>query len=758
MTSKNERPLLDTTSWEPGPGRERGQPVRRFFKLSLIGALLVAVGLMPGAVAGVATTSAVIDAWNSQPNELPSVQLPGRTKVYIGGKQVAEVFSINRVPVAQSRQGQTIRDAVVAIEDARFFRHGGIDPIGTARALVSNRSGVVQGGSTITQQLAKNVRMTQAVIDGGGEATPEALEAATARSWQRKVAEAHLAVLMESRLTKDQILTEYLNIAYFGAGAYGIQAAAMRYFSVPAAQLSIPQAAMLAGILQSPVALDPRSNPTGAKSRRSQVLNAMLREKMISPAQATAANATPIRLKTSQPSQGCSTANQNWAAVCDAAIRELKTATWLPPQARSLVATGGLRVDLSVDPKTQIAVNEAASDIIPSTHRVANAITMVEPTTGYIKALGSNRGFGEKAGQTEIPLNTTRSFAPASTFKIFTLVAALERGIPLSTTLPGGEEYFSSVFDNPPGGYHNAEGLTRYNVTIPEATEWSVNTAFVQLMEKTGVAAVADVARRLGVKIGPAGSKTGPGIKEGSFTLGARDVSVAEMAGAYAAIANHGRFCQPTVIKSVVTPDGTRYQNSEDRRCRDAVDPAVADTVASVLRGVIEQGTGKPANIGRPAAGKTGTGEDAGSAWFAGFTPQVAAAVWTGDPTSPQNTLHDVLGYSTVYGGTLPADLWRSGMRAYLDDLPVEDLPGVDPGYLLAPGAPQADNVVMPDLRGLPIAIATATLEERGLRVEVVSGESNAGSWVAPGVVVDQSANPGAGVRQGATIRLTVAD
>ncbi len=731
-----------------------------FVVLALISGLVVTAALLPTAAVGIAATGVVVNEWNAQPDNVPTPPLPGRTKLFSSdGKKVAEVFSTNRIPVTADKQGALARQAVVAIEDARFYTHSGVDPVGTVRALIATGGGdSVQGGSTITQQYAKNLRLTQAALEAGGEASEEDRAALTARSWKRKIAEAHLASELEKQMSKDDILTGYLNVGYFGSGAYGIEAAARRYYSVDATQLTISQAATLAGVLQSPTSLDPRLSPERSVVRRDQVLTAMANQAMITPAQAQAAKAEPITLKTSLPPQGCQSAGREWGMVCDSALSELKTADWLGEEGSSLLRAGGLTVELTADPSAQKEVTKAAKQVLPAAHRAANAITMVEPGTGYILGMASNRAFGEGKGATEIPLATVKKFSPASTFKLFTLVAALEDGIPLSTNLPGGTEYVSEKFDNPPNGYHNAEGLSASNISISKATEMSINTAYVQLEELVGIPAVADSAKRLGItSIGKPGTSAYPGKKEGTFALGVRDVSVTDMAGAYAAIAASGRWCPPTLVKSVTLPSGTVIKNPVEQRCRQAVDPAVADTAASVLKGVIDTGTGKPAALpGRPAAGKTGTGEDNGSAWFVGFTPQLAAAVWTGDPRSPKYTLHGVMGYETVYGSTLPADLWRAGMMSYLADKPVRELPGVDPAYLLAPGRPVDDQVIMIDVVGQSIDDARPTLEARGLKVEVAQGGSAVGGWVRPGAVVSQQPTPGSRVAPGSSVKLTI--
>ncbi|MDP3973069.1 MAG: transglycosylase domain-containing protein [Candidatus Nanopelagicales bacterium] len=727
--------------------------------LGVLAGMVVAAGAMPATSAVVASVGRATNMWERIPDEAPSPVLPGRTKIVNSrGKVIAEVFTVNRIPVPAEAQSPWLRSAVVATEDASYFDHRGVDPRGIARALVATSSGGgTQGGSTITQQYVKNLRVTQAVVDGGGAAEAAEVAAATEGSLARKLVEAKMALKLERSRSKDEILTGYLNVSYFGRGAFGAQAAAQRYFSRNASDLSIEQAALLAGMLQAPTRYDPISNPDLALRRRSQVIERMTATGVLDDARAAAANAAPLGIDPSSPMQGCRAAKRIWGHVCDAAINELRRAKWLGVDGRRLVATGGTTVRLTVDPKAQAEVEAAAARTVPKDHRLANAVAVVEPGTGRVLSMATNRDFGIGRGRTEIPLATTPSFSPASTFKVFTLTAALEAGIPLSTRLPAGSVHYSSIFDNPVGGYRNAEGLAGSNVTIPQATERSLNTAYVQLQEKVGVAAVASAARRLGIKSIPApGKKRSPGKREGSFTLGARDVSVMDMAGAYAALAAHGRWCQPHLVDSVTLPDG-RIVNRPDSDCRQAVEPAVADTVANVLGGVISRGTGRSAALpnGRPAAGKTGTSENVGAAWFAGFTPQAAAAVWTGDPKSPNIPMRDELGVATVYGGTLPADLWREAMIVHHRDQPIVPLPDVDLTYLLGLGAVDPDALVVPDVVGLAPEVATSRLAAAGLKVEI--RPTSAEAWISPGTVVGQQPKAGALARRGGQVRLNVA-
>lgn len=735
-----------------------GSTIGTLVALGVVGGFAAAAAVVPAASVATVAVHAARAGWDSLPADAPAPALPGRTTmVDRSGRVVAQVFTVDRTPVTGDRQAPIIRQAVVATEDANFYRHAGVDVRGLARAALSLQGdGQVQGGSTITQQYVKNLRIAAAVSAGGGSASESEVARATAVSIGRKLEEAKMALGLERRMSKEDILTGYLNVAYFGKGAFGVQAAAQRYFSIDAADLTLEQAAMLAGLLRAPSRYDPMARPALVSERRAQVLSRMRETGVIDRAQEVAAAAKPLGLTPSSPRQGCRAAKPEWAHVCDTAIREIKAAGWLGPDRAALLGAGGMTIRLTVDPGTQQKANRTAVKVIPRDHRVANAIALVEPGSGRVLALGTNRRFGIGGGRTEVPLATAPRFAPGSTFKIFTLTAALEAGVPLDTTLPAGNEYFSDEFDNPPGGYHNAEGLTGSNVTIPEATERSLNTAFVQLEEQVGVAAVASAARRLGIRSIPApGHKGAPGKREGTFTLGMRDVSVLDMAGAYAAVAAHGWWCPPHIVDSVTLPSGAVIAHP-DSTCRQAVSAPVADSVASVLAGVIRKGTGRNAALpgGRPAAGKTGTAEDAGAAWFAGFTPQAAAAVWTGDPRSPRYTLHDVLGLPTVYGGTLPADLWRDLMAVYHRGRPVVKLPSVDPAYLLGLGAVDPDAATVPDTTGQDVDLAAQRLRAAGFDVSIETAAER--SYVRSRTVVAQAPKAGAVVHRGSRVKLQV--
>lgn len=734
----------------------------KFITITTVGGLLLAglVGLPTVAIPAAAVKKLGVSFQNI-PASVLNPPLPGRTTLVTrDGAVIAEVFAINRVPVSSEQISPLMKKAVVATEDARFYEHSGVDTRGLARALVSTVSGSqVQGGSTITQQYIKNALVTQAVMDAGGEPDPAAVEAATGRSLMRKIKEMRLAVEVEKTATKDEILTRYLNISYFGYGAYGIQAAAQRYFSTDASNLSLSQVALLAGLLQSPSAYNPVTSETKALERRDQVLSRMAQEGDITASEAQAATQTPIALNMSAPKQGCATAKPGWGFICDQAIRELRTADWWDAKTERThkLGAGGLKIVVTADPKVQNAAIAATVRAVPKTHRVANAQAVVVPGTGEVSALASNRAFGTGKGATELSLPTIPAFMPGSTFKLFTLTAALEKGIDVNTVLPAGYSYTSPKFNNPPGGYHNAEGANADNVTIRTATEMSLNTAYIQLLEKVGVNAVNDTAHRYGLTSIPApGAPGAPGVKDGSFALGVKDVSVLQMAGAYATVAARGMYCVPHVVATVTSADGSVKE--APNTCTQAVATPVSDTVGSVLKSVVQEGTGRPSQLpgGRPSGGKTGTAEDLGAAWFAGYTPQYASVVWTGDPRSPNYTLHNVLGLAKVYGSTLPAQVWKETMTAAHVGLPIRNLPGVDPSYLLGIGAPKISKTVVIDVIGLRLDQAKARLAASGVTVNDVV--ETPAAWPAePGQVVAMSVAPGSVVATGSTLTLTVA-
>ena len=655
----------------PGAGLTR--------RLALAVGVSVALGMLLAGAAfpfvgsvGVAV-GASAKSFSELPQALLEPPLPQRTRILAadGSVLAAVYFNEDRVMVPLERIPKHVRDAIVSIEDARFRDHGGVDLKGLTRALVRNqRAGSVeQGGSTITQQYVKNVLLSSAT-------DAAARRRATERSVARKVREARFALALEERYTKDEILERYLNIAYFGQGVYGVATAAQRYFSKPVEKVSVGEAALLAGLVQAPERYDPLVAPNNARARRNQVLAAMARTGALPPADAEWAQRQPIRLK---PSKVSGIEDSPIAGPFldylrttvlegrDPRIRRIFGAT-AADRERSLFQ-GGLTIRTTLDPALQRTALAQLHERLGERDDPASAVVVIEPGTGRIKAMAS-LNHEPRTQKVNLPIGGTSGFQAGSTFKVWVLAAAIEQGYSLDSSLYAPARYTSDVYSNVVDGkaepyeIGNAGDSEEGTFTISEATWQSVNTFYLQLQERTGIEPAADIARKAGIERFP--------LKEvPSFTLGATEVSPLDLANSFATIANHGVRCDPQPITTVHSANGDVVGELMPQ-CDDAIDERVADTVTRVLRGVIEQGTARSADFGRPAAGKTGTTNGPSAAWFVGYTPQLASAVWVGHPTDPiKRVLRDVNGVPIVYGGGFPAQIWREVMRAAHEDLPV---------------------------------------------------------------------------------------
>ena len=620
------------------------------------------------------------------------------------GSLLAHLYSENRVRVALADVPQVARDAVLAIEDARFYEHNGVDVKGTVRAAVENgTSGSVrQGGSTLTQQYVKNALLQAAT-------SPEEQQRAREASLDRKLREARYALALERELSKDEILERYLDIAYYGNGVYGIGTAAGFYFGKPVQELTTAESALLAGIVQSPGRLDPVAHPEDAVARRDVVLQRMADLGLLDPEQHAAAVATPLELRLSPVGSGCEAPEVPAPFFCDHVRRLLEDtevgaalgATREERQQRLL--GGGLTIRTTLDPAVQAAGQRAVDEQVPreDPSGIAAAFTAVEPGTGAVKALAVNRTFAEDdvPGATKVNLATGGSsgMQAGSTFKPFVLAAALQAGLPLSTTFDAPASYTSRVFTTCDGGecgkpytVSNAGDSSAGRHDMVSGTHGSVNTYYVQLAEQTGVEAPAALAESMGLQQFQDGAPKAPLLRGGSFVLGTNEVSPLAMSTAYATFAARGLHCTARAVTEVLDVNGAPLPLPE-QPCRQVLDPAVADTVAAVLRGVVDgpspSRTGVRASIGRPAAGKTGSTNGSKAAWFVGFVPQLASSVWVGKPEPVE--LRDVtVGgrfFPQVYGGTLPAPIWAAAMSGAVGGLPVVDLP---PLAVSAPGSP----------------------------------------------------------------------
>ncbi len=526
--------------------------------------------------------------------------------------------------------------AVMAAEDRGFYRHDGISLSGVARAIFVNATAgeIRQGGSTITQQYVKN-----AIV--GSE-----------RSLVRKAKEAVLAMKIERQLSKDQILEHYLNTIYWGRGAYGIEAAAQTYYGLSATDLSLNQAATLAGMIQAPENLDPREAPEAADDRRRYVLDGMVEGGWLEPTlhrEVVAAGLPDVSER--------ATADHGPAAYfIDAVRRDL-----IARLGGERGAYSGLRVHTTLDVRAQEIAQRALTDGLGGA-ATSGAVVTIDPATGAIVALVGGPDFAAQQVNTAIRTTNTPGRQPGSSFKPFTLTALVAGGVsPESRFEAPAELQVESA--GGPTTVGNYGGHDHGVQTVREATWTSTNTVYMQLIDLVGAERVAETARALGLGDAP----ELPAVP--SLTLGTASVTPVEMASAYATLAAGGLRTPAALITRIESAEGEVLFEAdvEQTQVLPANDAAI---VTDVLRGVIAHGTGRGADIGRPAAGKTGTTDDYRDAWFVGFTPQYATAVWVGNlDNSPM---------AEVTGGSVPANIWSSYMAALHDGLEVLDFPPPD--------------------------------------------------------------------------------
>jgi len=728
------RTVPDVAGARGGDRRETGRILRLLLLVLTCGLAGVVVGAMVipvGAGIGLAAKAGA-DSFEQLPQDLLQPRLAQRSLlVDKTGRQIAVLHGAeDRLPVTITQVPDVMKRAIVAIEDSRFYEHHGVDFQGVGRALVRNGQGSDrQGGSTLTQQYVKNVLLESAK-------TPQERAGAIAPTVSRKLREARYALELERQLSKDQILERYLNITYFGEGVYGVGLAAQHYFKVRVEQLSLPQAALLAGLVNSPTRFDPFASPAAATTRRDLVLRRMLDLGLITTTEHDTAVATPVpakapRVAPSDACEGSQTADGvSTAFFCDYARRTLLADTHFgatQPERDRGVYDGGLVVRTTLDPAVQKAAQEAVDAALPRGDRVAGIVAVVEPGTGAVLAIAANRTYSgkKKLGFTKIALADQPIFHGGSTFKAFTLAAALKEGIPLGTKIAAKPCYTPDPlrFDTPaakgrcPLGFQNSEAAEGGIFTLLTGTWFSVNTFYIQLEERVGVQSVIDTAVDMGVRssdfdeLPPSRGRLGP--RSLSVTLGAipRGVSALEMATAYATLAAHGIECDPHPLSRVADTAGKPVAVDHARPCRRVLDVGIADTVTSVLAGVLTQKGATAQGKGladRPAAGKTGTLDDQAAAWFVGFTPQLATAVVLGDTAASSMPLGMVQGVFPVYGGTIPASIWQATMTAASVGKPVLPLAAADP----AVAAGQTGAV--PDVTGLPVFAAGQALVAAG--------------------------------------------
>jgi membrane peptidoglycan carboxypeptidase len=598
-----------------------------------------------------------------------------------------QYFGWDRQPVAYSQITPNMVNALVGIEDSRFWQHGAIDLRGTIRAAVNDiEHKPVQGGSTIAQQYVKNVLLLEAELANNSQA----VQAANADTLNRKLNELRMAVAAEHQQSKQDILAGYLNDAYFGNNAYGIETAAETYFGTTAAKLTVIQAATLAGIVENPSAYDPIHHPVTALTRRNTVLDRMAATgNGLTAAQATADEAKPLGLHVSVPQSGCQSSSVGSAGFFCQYVEEVflhDPAYGKTPMARAkLLSTGGLKIYTTLNPRDQQAANDAVNYVEPGNSNFwnpghnADTEAVVQPGTGQIMAIAEDRPYGTSRGHTEINYAVNTAYGGSagvqtgSSSKLFTLITALKQGTPFgfqlkvpgSTTVTG----YTNCQGGPAGNYQGISGA--YNVTNAEGpqsastqslytgTTQSVNVFYAMLEQKIGLCNVVHTAVDMGMTRADGTSllrQDGTQYSADnipSFTLGSVNVSPLSMAAAYATVAARGMYCSPVAIGKIVASAGQSLP-VPSAICHRALSSDVADAVNYILQGVLTSGTAVSLGglAGREAAGKTGTSNVEGGggtpyAAFAGYTPSLVGYVSVFNPISP--TGDTMTGLSACY-------------------------------------------------------------------------------------------------------------
>ncbi|MEU6279543.1 transglycosylase domain-containing protein [Streptomyces sp. NPDC047028] len=668
-----------------GGGLSPTQQAAKFLGVSVLaGAVMAGIALPAAGALGLAAKGSV-KGFDEIPANLKSPQLSQRTTILDSkGDQLATVYSRDRTVVDLKNISPYMQKAIVAIEDSRFYQHGAIDLKGVLRALNKNAQsgGVAQGASTLTQQLVKNYFVEEAGDD------PTKVAQATQQTLGRKIRELKYAIQIEEKLGKKKILENYLNITFFGEQAYGVEAASERYFSKPAKDLNLQESALLAGIVQSPSRYDPVNDEAEATKRRNIVLERMAEVGDISQQEADQAKKAPLGLHVSQPKNGCITATKGSAFFCQyvehvfltdpvfGKTREERAKLW---------NRGGLTIRTTLDPQSQESVERSLKDHVNKSDKVAAASTLVEPGTGRILAMGQSKPLGYSKNETEYNYSVNHSmggsnygFPTGSTFKPFVAAAAIEGGKPATQkySSPNKMTYPSPVqtCSGKPWVNQNNESVENESASekgpygMNEAMAKSVNTYFVQLISDIGLCPVVKMTDNLHVVQG-SGAKL-PEVP--SIALGSKGLTPLTMASAYAAFASRGMYCTPVAIESITRQVGDEQKSIPVPKstCSRAMSEKTADTVNTLLRGVIDSGTGQKAGLSdRESAGKTGTTDGRRNAWFVGYTPNLAGAVWVGSATQKVSMTNITIGgvyHDVVFGADVPGPIWRDAMNGAL--------------------------------------------------------------------------------------------
>ncbi len=626
---------------------------RKRRSILLFGALLLA-SLIALGLATVAFTGQQILLSQCNLSDLHQLALAENSFLYTDNGQKLGVVpsATNRQLLPLSQISPSLPQATVAIEDARFWQHGALDYQGIARAFYQDvtKGHIVQGGSTITQELVRNLYI------GNNQ-----------RTLSRKVKEACLATKVFEQKTRKQILADYLNEVFYGHHAYGAQAASRTYFSKPASRLTLVQAAVLAGLPQAPTVFDPLTNPHAARVRRNQVLHAMFKNGYITASKLRSATRKKLQLR-----PGHLYTRQLQPNFFGWATQQLPDR--LGKHGQRQVELGGLHVHTTLDLRLQGLATHAVSSVLHTPTDPAAAIVSIDPQTGAVKAMVDYLPSGRRM---QFNLATQAHRSTGSAFKPITLATALSEGDSVYSTFYGPPALSITTPECRQGsGYwevHNSADEAAGTMNLLSATAQSVNTIFAQLIARIGVRNVQYMARNLGITEKIRGQYFRQAC---AITLGSVGFTPLELTDVYATLASGGIQHDPQAFESIRGRNGKLIPlKSTGRR---VITANVAAQVTGALQGVVTGGTGTAAALGsRPVAGKTGTAENFQDAWFCGYVPQLATCVWVGYPKG-EIPLLNVEGVGEVFGGTLPAEIWRKYMEGAVGNLPVKSFPTPD--------------------------------------------------------------------------------
>ncbi|MGB3829670.1 MAG: transglycosylase domain-containing protein [Ornithinimicrobium sp.] len=781
-----------------------------FVAISVLMGLLGAGLLLP--VVGTAGSAARegVGLFEELPGDLESNPLAQQSRIEAAnGSLIATPALQNRIIVGLDAIAPVMQQAQIAIEDERYYDHGGVDPKALGRALVTNATtDDVQGGSTLTQQYVKLTLAEQAEREGDAEAQQALLARSGTEGYVRKLRELKYAVTLEERLNKKEILEGYLNLAYYGDRAYGVEAAARHYFGVKAKDLNLQQAATLAGVVRAPSVTDPVNNPKSSIARRNVVLDKMYAQDMISTKEWEKARKAKLNLDITDSQRTC--LNSKYPYFCDYVTNWLlqnDTLGATQQERATALNTGGLTIETTLDPELYKEIHKVTSDSVPPGNKygLASAAAMVEPGTGKVLAIGqsstySNEGSSDLISKTETNWSVDDRYGGSTGFQIgsiakaFSLVTALEEGVPVDTTLtvrkPGRVDSKNTWINNPSnpkrpvGNVHPAGIFFRKDfdpkctigepvwkvrnaedanftptITLRKATAQSVNTAFATLASQVGTCNIRDTMKRMGLHSGD-GDPYGEDADDRppAFVLGADDSSPLTVASAYATIASGGTYCPPVPVAKITNAKGEDIP-LDVPKCEQVVEPEVAAGVAELMKGVVDlQGSGFRAVLdsGQPAGGKTGTADGSVHTWFAGYTPQLSTAVWIGDPTGQKRysgrladiTLGGRFIEGQLYGSKLGAPMWKEMMTAALEGQPVKKFD--KPSAKILKGA----KVTVPTVRGTDVEKAIETLGDEGL----TATRQPTGSPQPPGTVLYTVPGAGSKVDTGSSVKVFISN